>query len=574
MTMSNGDTGKAPGRRPLLQSNSDALISIDTECRIYHMNPLAELLTGWPRDEAQGQPLTRVFDLLDERSGEPAIELVTQCLAKGQVAATIGRTLLRDRSGNSIPIRVSVVPHMHPDGDITGAAIVFKDISRERRLAQKMRHHATHDALTGLVNRLEFERRLHNALKGNQEHGGRYILGCLDLDQFKIVNDTVGHAAGDRLLKQISYRLLEQLRDRDTLARLGGDEFALLLDNCPLEQAVQIVRKLISSISEFQFSVGERSFRIGACVGLAEVDADKAETAAQLLAQADNACYQAKRKGQNQVAIYRGNGAGQPRRCLPVNHAQELREAIEHNRFRLGLQPVISLGEGHTTPIYYEFLLRLRNPGGEILPPAAFLPTAERCGLITAIDRWVIQTAFRGISGKGGDARGQCYAINISKQSLSDDSLPGFIKEQLIGFSLSANQICFEINEAAAMSDLYRTAGFITQLKAEGFRFTLDGLGEGLLPFHCLKKLPVDYLKIFGGLVCNMTDDPVSFAMIESINNIGHRLGIRTIAGQVENDLTLRSLKRLGIDYAQGFGIEEPTLKQTCSADCGAGLAG
>ena len=332
--MPNGDTSKMPGHS-LIQSSSDALISIDTESGVYHINSLAEKLTGWSKSEAKGLPLAEIFDLLDEQSGEPAIDLVYQCLIKGRVAATIGRTLLRSRSGSKFPIRVSVVPYITPDGGVTGAAIVFKDISRERRMAQKIKHHATHDALTGLVNRREFELRLENALKGNQEHGGRYVLGYVDLDQFKTVNDTAGHAAGDRLLKQISSRLMGQLRDRDTLARLGGDEFALLLDNCPLDQAIQIVRKLICSICEFQFSSGERTFQIGACVGLVEIDANKAESAAQLLRLADSACYQAKKEGRNQVSIYRNDEMKHLQPCLSVNHVQKLQEAIDNNQLRL-----------------------------------------------------------------------------------------------------------------------------------------------------------------------------------------------------------------------------------------------
>lgn len=562
------DTGEPP-QPSLLRAHTDALISIDGEGLIYHLNAKAEQLTGWSTAKSLGLPLAAVLDLLDEQSGLPVENYISQCLSNGLVTAAIGHTNLRSRTGKTFPVQVSVVPHMDPVGLISGASIVFRDISQEHRLAREIEHHATYDTLTGLVNRRVFEQRLQNAIKGNQEHDGHYVLGFLDLDKFKLVNDTAGHAAGDLLLKQIADRLLEQLRDRDTLARLGGDEFALLLDNCPLDQASEIARKLICSICDFQFSHEGHTFQVGGCIGLVQINARKVDSSTQLMQLADKACYKAKKRGQNQVSIYRYGSNEQIQGCLEIDRIKQLRKALKRNHFQLGLQSIISIEDVRAKPVQYELLLRLRDPSGDILSPATFLPAAERCGLMTSIDRWVIQAAFRGIARKRRrrEKKNRRYAINIAKHSISDEHLPDFICQQLEANSLSPDLICFEISEAAAIHNLYQTSLFMERLRKKGFHFTLDGIGEGLLPFNSLKKLPVDYLKIHGELVSNMTTDLVSFAMIESIINMGRRLDIKTIAGHVEDSQTYRLLEQMGVDYVQGFRIAEPTIKATQCTD-------
>ncbi len=564
---------KPPGQKHA-SLNGDALIIIDEQGRIEYMNPLAAKLSGWSLQDAHGQPLGEVFDLAIEEGTETVLEHTIQCLKNGHVTAGMNATLWHCQTGQALAIQVSITPIFARSGDVSGAAIAFKDVSRQRRLVQKMHHHATHDALTGLVNRREFERRLQHALKGQKEHGGHYVLCYLDLDRFKQVNDTAGHAAGDLLLKQIADRFLGQLRDRDTLARLGGDEFALLLDNCRLDYAEQIIQKLIYSVCEFDFAAEGRTFRIGACAGLVEINANEAERAEQLLEMADSACYRAKHQGGNQVAVYRSDDTRTFQHHLVAHCIENLKDALEHNRLRLGLQPIVSLNGDDTTPLYQEFLLRLRNSGEEVLLPSAFLPTAERCNLMSAIDRWVIHTAFLGIATKTGPTKDSCFAINISKQSLSDDSMPEFIKEQLSLHTLAPERICFEISEEAAVHDLRRTAGFIAALKGIGCRFALDGFGSGALPVKYLKKLPVDYLKIHGAYVLKMAADPFAFAMVEAINIFGHRLGIQTIAEHVETNDTLQMLKELNVDYAQGFGIAAPTIKGTHSAGQVLSLAG
>jgi diguanylate cyclase (GGDEF)-like protein/PAS domain S-box-containing protein len=537
-----------------LHSIGDAVTTTDIEGLIDYLNPVAEMLTGWTNVEAQGQPLSEVFKILNERSRQPVPDPVARCLREGRIVRLANHSVLLSRSGQEYAIADSAAPIRGRDGQILGAVLVFHDVSETRRLTRQMAHDASHDALTGLINRREFERRLERALASARQYGRQHALCYLDLDQFKLVNDTVGHPAGDELLKQIKGLVAGSFRERDTLARLGGDEFGLLLDNCPLAHAQLIAQALVSSIHDYRFVWQGHSFQIGVSVGLVPITADTQDTA-QLLSQADVACYTAKELGRNRVHVYQQADSEPAQRHGEILRAARLRDALEHERFRLYCQPIVAL-TAPATPLHYELLLRLLDDRGELLLPAAFIPAAERYGLMGAIDRWVIRTALQHYA-QGGVPRAK-ITLNLSGNSLNDDTLLEFVQAQFTEFAVAPEQVCFEITETAAIHNLRKTTALMGELKQQGSQLALDDFGSGLSSFRYLKSLPVDYLKIDGSFVRDMLANAGDHAMVVAINQLGHTMGMQTIAEYVESALLIERLQELGVDYAQGYALGAP----------------
>ncbi len=420
-------------------------------------------------------------------------------------------------------------------------------------------YQATHDTLTGLVNRHEFDVRLERAVLGAKEQDRVHALCYMDLDQFKIVNDTCGHSAGDELLRQIALLLHSHVRERDTLARLGGDEFGLLLENCALDKAQAISEAVRQSVQDYRFIWQDKSFVIGASFGLVAVTQDS-DSAASLLSTADAACYAAKDKGRNRVHVHQPGDGELARRHGEMHWVSRITRALEEDRFRLYYQAIVPLGQGGLPGTHFEVLLRmLDEERKEIIPPMAFIPAAERYNLMQGIDRWVIRNSFA-MHGrifsrrKGGDT----CTINLSGASLCDEHFLGFAREQLALFEVDPQTICFEVTETAAIVNLSSAVELMRELKKTGCRFSLDDFGSGLSSFTYLKNMPVDYLKIDGVFVKNMVHDSIDFAMVQAINDVGHVMGLKTIAEFVENETTLDKLGIVGVDYVQGHLLGQP----------------
>ena len=392
-------------------------------------------------------------------------------------------------------------------------------------------------------------------------HGTPYVLCYLDLDQFKVVNDTVGHAAGDEMLKQIAALLQTRIRSRDTLGRLGGDEFSLLLENCPLGKALEIAENLIATVGDYRFSWGERRFAIGVSIGLVPISMEVSDRV-QLMTQADVACFTAKDLGRNRVSVYHADDSELSQRHHDILRAAELREALEQHRFRLYAQPICSTQapDGHL--IHHEVLVRLLDRDGELLLPGSFIPAAERFGLMVELDRWVIAEALRQYSGLSIERDGPGIAINLSGDSLGDDRLVAFVQAELAATGVPAQRVCFELTETAAINRLAMAQKVITELRRLGCSFALDDFGSGLSSFAYLKQLPVDFLKIDGSFIRDMHTDEVDRAMVRSINEIGHTMGIATVAEWVESEEILAAVRQIGIDFAQGYAIGRPQLLQ------------
>jgi diguanylate cyclase (GGDEF)-like protein/PAS domain S-box-containing protein len=540
-----------------LHSIGDGVITTDAEGRVDYMNPVAENVTGWSYGEAQGYPLTEVLPLINEATRQPMKSPADISLNSGRVVNITEQSILINRNGQEFHIEDSAAPIFDRDNSIIGAVLVFHDITRERRMAHQMTWQATHDSLTGLANRNEFADRLANLLAGmagssHYEHALLY----LDLDQFKVVNDTCGHAAGDELLKQLSRLLRTSVPANSALARLGGDEFGVLLENVNLDQAREIANRLLNVIGGFTFQWEEQRFDVGVSIGLVPI-LHETQNASFILSAADVACYVAKDAGRNRVHVYEESDIDLGERHSEMHWVSRIKLALEENRFILYRQSITSLQEDDSTE-HYELLLRMHDEDGDIVPPGAFIPAAERYNLMNAVDRWVIDAAFKHISEIQQKGDEGIYSLNLSGNSLNDDELPGYIQQKIGEYRIKTGQLCFEITETAAVFNLEKASRIIRSLKKLGCRFALDDFGSGLSSFSYLKNLPVDFLKIDGSFVKDMNTDPMNRAIVEAINQVGHTLSIRTIAEFVENQDIVNLLRDIGVDFAQGYHFCKP----------------
>ena len=541
-----------------LQSISDGVATADTNGQVVYLNPVAEQLTGWSLDQARGRLLTQVVRLVDELSGDPLADPVALCLENEGRMNLPGPVLLRHRrEEKEYPVEVRVSPLREPGGQIRGVALVFNDTSELTVLSRRLSYQASHDALTGLINRHEFEAQLDLALSNSHHKNRRHALCYVDLDQFKVINDTCGHVAGDELLKQLAVRLRAVIRETDTVARLGGDEFGLLLEDYTLDQAREVANTLLDMVRDYQFTWGDKSFSVGLSIGLVPITADSGDIT-DLLSAADSACYMAKSRGRNRVHIFEQDDLALARHRGEMQWLQEIRDALKGDRFQLFHQRILALDEAEAGRDASEILLRLRGENGEIIPPNTFLPVAERYHLMPAIDRWVVHHSLRRLRAQGRNSAPVHYSINLSAQSLSENEFLDFVLQELAESGVPAEQVCFEITETTAIANLNRAMRFITELKAQGCRFALDDFGSGLSSFAYLKNLPVDYLKIDGSFVKDMDTNRVDRAMVQAINEIGHLMGIKTVAEFVTNAAVMAVLKEIGVDYVQGSHIARP----------------
>ncbi|MEW8243612.1 MAG: EAL domain-containing protein [Candidatus Thiodiazotropha sp.] len=536
----------------ILESTGEGIFGIDERGACTFINKAAAEMLGYTQEELLNLEIHKRIRMFDE-AGKSFNSTVLQ---QGESVRVKDESFLR-KNETLFPVEYSTYPIME-DGRFKGSVTVFRDVTATRSMMREMRFLATHDSLTHLLNRHAFDQRLRQAFAGSKDKGVQHVLLYMDLDQFKLVNDTCGHVAGDMMLRQLSHRLQRTIGGNDVLARLGGDEFGLLLENCQLERAQQLANKICSVVKDFRFSWEGRSFSTGVSIGIVAIGPNT-ESPHSALSSADAACYVAKDMGRNRIHVYQPYDEEIKRQQGEMRWVGRIESAMDQQRFSLLQQPIMSLRSSAIGDEHIEVLLRMKDERGKQIMPGAFIPAAERYNIMVSLDRWVISHAFRWLSENPQrlDELGLC-AINLSGQSLGDGGLHEHILEQLRKFNLPADKISFEITETAVVSRLDQAARFISLLKRRGFRFALDDFGTGMSSFSYLKRLPVDYLKIDGSFVSNMVNDPVDRAMVESINEIGHLMGLQTIAEYVENDQTLEQLIDIGVDYAQGYGVVRP----------------
>ncbi|KGD65131.1 signal transduction protein [Alcanivorax nanhaiticus] len=540
--------------RVTLDAIADAVITTDACGAITFMNPMAEALTGWTDQNAVGRPVDEVLVLVEDATGARLPSPVNEALQGIHVCFLREGSRLRSRDGSSYEIQDTASPLTADDGRLVGAVVVFRDVSSHKAMEKALDYQATHDALTGLTNRAGFELALKRALSDERQESA--ILCFINLDRFKVVNDTAGHIAGDALLRECAGVIGRQIRDNDVLARLGGDEFGLLLRQCPLGRARNIAERLIDALNAIRFDWESAVYDIGASVGLVELDA-QVTTVEEAMSRADVACYAAKHRGRGQVMEYTAEDSDASRRHLELQMVASLRESLEANRFVLYAQEIRAMAT-EDEPGHYEVLLRLRGRDGEIISPGAFIPAAERYQMMPHIDRWVLRQLLLERGEELAGITGLNLAINLSATTLDDPGFLSYLERLLAETPLEAQRLTFEITETTVVNQMGSVSEVLIWLRDQGCKVALDDFGSGFSSFNYLKHFKVDYLKIDGSFVRNLVRSSVDHTIVESINEVAHRLGIQTVAEYVEDEALIPLLRETGVDFVQGYAIGLP----------------
>ena len=539
-----------------LKSIGDAVITTDEAGMVDYLNPVAEKITGYITREVSGKPITQIFKAYDEINQRWLADCIVNYLKRGDYNMPSNDIVLYNADDNIIDISQTMAPIQDEHNNVLGTITTFQDVSKEKDLAKRIEHQARHDVLTGLLNRREFENKVEQSLTLFSE-GTTHALCVMDLDRFKIVNDTLGHAAGDELLKQISQKIKDLLRQTDLFARIGGDEFALFLSNINTDDAEAIVEKILSVIREYQFVWGNKAFRIGASIGLVDAPA-QVSNYENLYHAADTACYMAKHEGRDRYHTVTYDDKNVTEKREETQWVNRINDALKDNRFTLYTQDICPLHNNPDLQTHREVLIRMIDEtDGKIIPPMAFIPPAERYDLMPRIDEWVIENVIKQLH---KDTSNAVYAINLSGQSLADNKFADQAIKLLSNADINRSRLCFEITETSAIANLQNATNFLSELQKLGCYTALDDFGSGLSSFAYLRNLPINYLKIDGMFVRQIAKDETCRVMVEAINSIGHTMHLKTIAEFVEDEDIKNLLEDMGIDYAQGhyYGLPTP----------------
>lgn len=532
-----------------LQALGEGVISTHANGKVYFMNSVAEKLTGWRSTDAEGRAIEDVFPL-SLASGDTEEHTVRHALVNGAASEILTRRLLRDRAGVLRPVEGAITLARGKGGKIIGGVVVFRDVSEAEHLRERLVHEATHDSLTGLRNRAAFDKALRELTAGT-DRKQRYALLYLDLDQFKLINDTRGHEVGDKLLIEITKRLRALVHRPDVVARLGGDEFGVLVQDAHEKTVQLLAEELRRTVLDYRFKERELIFSVGVSIGVTFFQ--PGERAADVLSRADIACYIAKAGGRNGIHVYRSDDRSMMQHHSDLARVSQLETALDEGRFQLYGQRIVRLDDAGQGSPFYEVLLRL-NEGGQIVPPSAFLPTAARFGFAARIDHWVVDQSFRFLKRTPGTR----LSINLDPRTLDSPDFYRQVGEHRARHGIQAQDVCFEVTENVALENLTRAVETMHRLAQDGYRFALDDFGSGVASFGYLQKLPVQFVKIDGQFVQNFTEDPVNPLVVRTLSELARMRNIQCIAECVENESTKQQLARLGVDLGQGFFLHKP----------------
>jgi diguanylate cyclase (GGDEF)-like protein/PAS domain S-box-containing protein len=542
----------------ILHSINDGIVAMDTELKVSFMNPVAEGITGWREAAARGRHVSTIISLVDQRTQREL--LVGEPPKVDEKPFFFSEVAVKNALGQALVVDGSLTRIHEKENEADGFLLALRDITEIKRMSETIDYQASHDSLTGLSNREEFSFKLGELLKTLKSSDGRHALVVLDVDRFKAVNDTCGALAGDELLRQVASHVQANISRKDISARIGGDEFAIILQDCEPEDSVNVARRLQEAVQARKFAWQSAAFPVSLSFGIVPLSRES-EDSHSILAAADDACHLSKEEGGNKITVFHLQDTKFQKRRGEMEWIAKINRAAEENRFVLYQQAILPLDESAGLRPKCEILIRLVNEDGSIARPGDFIPAAERYNLMPLIDRWVVRHAlesYRILAERRSPLADNLISINLSGPSLLDESLVDLILEETASQAIPASSICFEITETAAIQNLSYATRFMKRLKDEGFTFALDDFGSGFSSFGYLKNLPVDYLKIDGSLVQSIDESLVSFAMVESINSIGHVMGIKTIAEFVKSPEIKKKLTEIGVDYGQGYHLHEP----------------
>lgn len=541
-----------------LKGVNDGVLITDNKGIIRYMNLKAEKILGWNIEEIEGSPSHDIINCVTRLEKSKDKDPVQKVLQKGLATGYADYNLI-NRRGNEIAIEASAKPIAGTNDEIVRVIMLFRERTGHKQLARQISYQAAHDDLTGLVNRKEFEKRLKMAVVEISQNESSGALLYLDVDLFKVINDTCGHIAGDLLLQEISQTIKQYVNDGDCVARLGGDEFGVLLTDVDAEKAMVVAEGIKSAVENNGFIWNDMNFNITLSIGVVVIDSES-EDVYILMSKADTACFMAKDTGRGGAHLYRSDDEDIANCHGEMQWVARLNKALDNSEFLLYYQTIAPLNEGVEHGKHYEILLRLKDEQGNLVPPFVFLTAAERYNMISRIDRWVVKNTLKWLGDNPGHLNDlSLCSINLSGNSLGDPLLLGYIQEQLKQYNVAPQKVCFEVTETMAVANMKVAENLIKELRKQGCMFALDDFGTGMASFDYLKNLPVDYLKIDGSFVKDILSDPIDSAMVRSINDIGHVMGKKTIAEFVENDDIGNLLRDIGVDFAQGYGIAMPT---------------
>lgn len=541
-----------------LNSIVDAVITTNADGIIEYENSAAERLTGLSSSESRGQPIDKVIEFYKEHSTSAIENPARKCLRSGDRMKQKIYADMLDKDGTRYTVQVMATPLVRKDGQVFGSVLVLNDVTNIRVLSRRLKYQASHDILTKLINRSEFEKRVRNAIDiAHNEEGNSAVL-YIDLDRFKLINDICGHAAGDELLKQVAKLLRTIVGEKSSVARMGGDEFAVLIEDVYFSEAEKVAKKILKDLAAYRFSWSEKSFSIECSIGIAEIR-PTCDGLTYILNAVDSACYLAKESGRNCMRKYSEGDDTIIERKGQERWIQHFDKALETDSLVLYGQRIVSLAKDKPQSNSIEVLVRMLDDDGSIIPPNAFLPAVERFDRAYKLDRWIIERVFKYIhENKSAVKELNKISINLSGQSVAEDDLLPFIQDKARQYRINSKKVCFEVTETAAIANLSTAIDLITELKDQGFLFALDDFGSGLSSFAYLKTLPVDFLKIDGIFVKDMQTDKVNYAMVKAIHEMSAVLDKQTIAEYVENEAVVELLTEIGVDYGQGFFLGKP----------------
>ncbi|MFA6507014.1 MAG: EAL domain-containing protein [Treponemataceae bacterium] len=541
----------------ILHSVNDGIVATGINLDVLFMNPIAADMCGWTEGDAQGHPAAVVLSLIDSRT---LSSIIPDALPPDGHPVFFRDAVMKSRHGSTFIVDGSITKIHQASNETEGYVLAFRDISELKRMSATIDYQASHDSLTGLSNREEFSLRVAELLDDLKRNGGRHTLIELDVDRFKVVNDTCGSLAGDELLRQVSNVIQSLTQRHDISARLGGDEFAVILRDCSLDDSLHVAKRLQDAVQNHKFIWQKSLFPITLSIGVVPLT-DTDNDIHQVLASADDACYIAKEEGGNRINVFQRTDEKFVLRRGQMEWIGKINEALEKNRFRLWYQLIEPLNAEHAAAPKAEILIRMEAADGTIIGPGAFIPSAERYGLMTAIDRWVVETTAKSwtrLKKAGHPLAERLFTINLSGPTMLDESFSDFVVMTFKNLDAPPRSFCFEVTETAAIQNLSYASRFMTKLKDHGFTFSLDDFGSGFSSFSYLKNLPVDYLKIDGSIVQNIDESLVNYTMVESINSMGHVLGLKTVGEYARNEGVVDRLRRIGVDYGQGYALAEP----------------